>query len=197
MTEFDAWVSTLQPAPDSPPASNVGAWDRWYELLRHGPEPYSNSMTYALGAAWLRGLFVSDWGCGKGWARQLYPPGLYRGVDGSHSPFADVIADLADYHEPSEGIFMRHVIEHDLRWRRILTNALTAFTKRMTLVLFTPLVKQTHNLGWDTEPVVPNIAFALDDILDVADACHVESQHYPAGGTIIGPEHVFEFHRGT
>ena len=57
--------------------------------------------------------------------------------------------DLADYISTPDGIFMHHVLEHDLRWRIILRNALTSFRRRMVLVVHTPFVRATavHHRG--------------------------------------------------
>jgi hypothetical protein len=152
------------------PVTNLGKWDRWYALLGDdpSPQPYAQTITYELGVAWLDDCeTVEDWGCGKGWLRTLIRPDRYRGIDGSASPFADEIVDLADYRSSVPGVFMRHVIEHDMRWKEILANALASFTHRMVLILFTPLVEQTHDIAWEADPGVPNLAFALDDLTTV------------------------------
>lgn len=147
--------------------TNVGLWDRWYASLRPGdaPEPYGLSDTYRLGAEWLADCaLVEDWGCGKGWLRTLVGADRYRGVDGSQTPFADVIADLAGYRSIVPGVFMRHVLEHDFRWQVILRNALLSTAERMALILFTPLGSETRDIEWEPDPGVPNLSFALEDL---------------------------------
>jgi hypothetical protein len=135
------------------------------------PEPYADTATYQLGADWLAPCeLVADWGCGKGWFRQ-FVKGDYLGIDGSQSPFADVIADLADYRSETPGVFLRHVLEHDLRWPLILANAVASFTQRLVLVLFTPLADETHDMEWEPDPGVPNLSFALADLLPHFAGC--------------------------
>lgn len=155
--------------------ANLGKWDRWYGLLDPDqPEPYGDSPTYGLAAEFVAGLPVSDWGCGKGWLRRLIPPVLYHGVDGSASPFADEIADLAEYRTSSPAIVLRHVLEHDYRWREILRNAAAAAEHRLVVILFTPTGEQTTEIAWNEDPGVPDLSFAVADLLAELDAFDVE-----------------------
>lgn len=147
-------------------ASNLGKWDGWYEGLSE-PAPYGGDTTYQAGADWLAGCsLVEDWGCGKGWLRKFVPADRYRGLDGSATPFAAETVDLADYRSQVPGIFMRHVLEHDRRWQRILDNAVASFTERMALVIFTPLADHTHPIAYNRRIGVPDIAFHLDDLTE-------------------------------
>lgn len=144
--------------------SNLGKWDRWYYGLTD-PQPYGDTVTYQLAADWLKDCsMVEDWGAGKGWFSKFIDPGKYRGVDGSHSPFANIIADLATYRSNVPGILMRHVIEHNYEWKAVLINALESFTERMVLVLFTPLADETHEIYYNTDPGVPDISFSESDL---------------------------------
>jgi hypothetical protein len=143
-------------------ATNLGKWERWY--VDAESHPYGSEETYKLGAEFLKGCaVVEDWGCGLGWMRQ-FVRGCYVGIDGSLSPYADKIVDLATYRSQTPGLFMRHVLEHDYRWKRILGNAIASFTERMVLVLFTPLQDQTRQLAFADDPGVPDIGFALADL---------------------------------
>lgn len=145
--------------------TNLGRWNRWYDLVDpEQPEPYGDSPSYQLAADFVAGLDVADWGCGKGWMRNLIPADRYVGIDGSHSPFADIIADLADYTTPSPAIVMRHVLEHDRRWRQILRNAAGAAEQRLVVVLFTPLRRVTREIARNSMIGVPDISFNIDDI---------------------------------
>lgn len=152
-------------------ATNVGRWESWYAAVTE-PEAYGDTVTYRLGADWLADCpLVEDWGCGKGWLRQFVPAARYRGIDGSRSPFADDVVDLATYRSSVPGIFMRHVLEHNYDWRRILRNALASFTDRMALILFSPieLAGVTREIGYDDDPGVPILSFALPDLATIID----------------------------
>jgi len=129
--------------------------------------PFGFSITYRVGADWLAGCaLVEDWGCGLGWLRTLVPPGRYRGIDGSRSPFTDEIVDLARYRSSVPGVFMRHVLEHNHAWRQVLDNALASFTERMALILFTPMAEKTHERAFVVEIGVPDISFRHEDLTD-------------------------------
>ena len=60
---------------------------------------------------------------------------------------------------------MRHILEHNYEWARILDNALASFTERMALV-FTPEQEVTEEIAFRSDVGVPDIAFRLADILD-------------------------------
>jgi hypothetical protein len=179
-------------------ATNLGKWDRIYGLPgTEEPAPYADTPTYRMGAAWLKDCaLIEDWGCGKGWLRTLVDPLRYRGIDGSHTPHADVIADLANYRSQVPGVFMRHVLEHDYRWEQILDGALASCTERMALVLFTPLVDETHDLEFEDPPGVPNLAFRLQDLTARMDAAGVTYTRRTVKSTAkYGAETIFRISR--
>src|SRR5262245_11452030 len=98
-------------------ASNLIKWNSWYESATD-QRPYGNPQTYEKGATYLRHMnVIEDWGCGLAWFRHYVDPKRYRGIDGTWSRFADHVADLAEYKSSIDGIFLRHVLEHDYRWR--------------------------------------------------------------------------------
>lgn len=145
----------------------LGKWDHWYKGLAD-LTAYGSTETYDLGVEFLDGCsMVEDWGCGKGWLRTLIPPERYRGIDGSHSPFADQIVDLAIHRSTTPGLFMRHVLEHNYGWRKILENAVASFTERMVLIIFTPLTDMTREIAFADDPGVPDLSFALADLTAV------------------------------
>ena len=113
----------------------LGRWAPWYGPGRP-PRSYGPADTYRIAADWLEGLAVADWGCGYG-AFRAHHRGAYLGVDGTAGA-ADVVADLRSYRTPSEGVLLRHVLEHNPDWRPILDGAIASFTRRMVLVVFTP-----------------------------------------------------------
>jgi hypothetical protein len=181
---------TSNDGPD--PASNVGRWDPVYRLLPD-PRPYGDTLTYEKAARFLAGLdTVEDWGCGWGWFKRYLDPGVqYKGVDGSHSPAADEVADLTRYTSHVEGILLRHVLEHNDNWRSILSNALRSFTRRLVIVLFTPFVETTRRIGYTPELGVPDIAFARDDLTPFFTGLRWSLEEGLQTGTQYGVEHIF------
>lgn len=137
----------------------AGKWDALYKGATEQRRYGEHDVTYQVAANWLAGLTVEDWGCGLGWFRKFHQ-GPYTGVDGSHSRFADKIAELTEYKSECEGILLRHVLEHNADWETVLSNALQSCTKRMAIVLFIPVGSQTKVLNTATLPgghVVPNV----------------------------------------
>jgi hypothetical protein len=43
---------------------------------------------------------------------------------------------------------MRHILEHNYEWARVLDNALASFTQRMALILFTPERETTQEIAF-------------------------------------------------
>lgn len=137
----------------------TGHWDQYHE--RAESAPYGDPMTYELGARWLKDCaLIEDWGCGLGWARFVFRPERYRGIDGSKGPAVDEVVDLRTYRSQVPGIFMRHVLEHNFEWPKILDNALISFTERMVLIIFTPMSFYTHQIAWNPGYEVPDISFS-------------------------------------
>jgi hypothetical protein len=177
--------------------SNLGKWAPWYAGLAPDTpaQAYGDSESYRIGAEWLKDCaVVEDWGCGLGWFRQFLPyPLRYVGIDGTASPFPDIVADLAEYTSETEGIFMRGVIEHDYQWQKILRNAYKSFTWRMCLVLFTPMVDEgPKEIAFVDEIGVPDLSFSLANVLYplvagavVADIREIESPNTGYGGETI------------
>lgn len=135
--------------------SSSGKWDY---TQSHHPAAYGDDTTYRMGGDFLRGLAVEDWGCGLGWFRKFHE-GPYLGIDGSKSDVSDVVGDLTGRISPTEGLFMRHVLEHNRNWGVILKNAVRSFQKRMVVVVFTPFEDKDRELtpGWFP---IPDIALS-------------------------------------
>ncbi|HVC67579.1 MAG TPA: hypothetical protein VND44_08300 [Acidimicrobiales bacterium] len=143
---------------------NTAKWQSLYAGVE-SPRAYDDSVTYRLGAEFLSGCeTVEDWGCGLGWMRNFVPADRYIGVDGSYSRFADRLVDLETYTSNAPGIFMRHILEHNYGWERILQNALASFGERFVLVTFTPYGETTREIAFHDDPGVPDISFAKDDL---------------------------------
>lgn len=152
-----------------------GEWDAAYSTLdRTHYSLYGDPATYKMAAEFFRGHgSIEDWGCGGGAFRAFVPVDQsYRGVDGSKTPFADEIVDLATYRSRSDCILLRHVLEHSYDWEKILTNAVASFRQRLCVILFTPLIETTASTEeieearlLMTEPDyddVPVLSFRLD-----------------------------------
>jgi hypothetical protein len=147
--------------------SHLGKWDNWYAGVEQ-PQSYGEDRTYRIAATILEGLDVEDWGCGKGYFQSVFP-GKVIGVDGTETPFSHKIADLTEYTSSTPGLHMRHVLEHNLEWEKILANAVESFTERMVLTIFTPMAEKTEQIAWNSGPEVPDMAFAHEDIMRFFD----------------------------
>lgn len=170
-------------------ATNLNRWDAWYKTAEK-PIPYGDTVTYFIAEEWLRGLSVEDWGCGYAWFKKVHD-GRYLGIDGTNSKWCDNIVDLTEYTSKSQGILLRHVLEHNHDWKKILDNAVQSFTKRLCIVLFTPLVDETMVIADNVAGFgVPDIAFNLDDILSrIGYPAHIETMK---SGSIYGEETVIK-----
>jgi hypothetical protein len=155
---------------------NVGKWDEWYRHVSSEPGAfaYGDTVTYELGAEFLGDCTdVEDWGCGAGGFRRFRPDAI--GIDGSDTPFADKkYVDLSAYTSSCDGIFMRHVLEHNRDWKVILDNAIRSARKKICVVLFTPLndvgtAEIARNGGSRVD--VPDLSLGRDE-LDVVLAKH-------------------------
>jgi hypothetical protein len=170
--------------------SNAGKWESWYAGV-HDRRPYGDTITYEVGAAFLSDCAtVEDWGCGAGWMRQFVPAARYVGVDGTHSAFVDRVSDLETYTSDVDGIFMRHVLEHNYGWQAILKNALSSFRRRFVLVTFTPHGETTHEITFLSDPGVPDISFAKNDLTRHFDGLAWREETYWTD-TQYGTETVF------
>lgn len=174
----------------------LGKWDLWYKGLTEkdqGAFLYGDTQTYLMAADWLSDMkTVEDWGCGVGGFKRFYK-GKYIGLDGSKTPFVDRVVDLRKYKSKVDGIVMRHVLEHNYDWKKVLENATQSFQKKMVLVLFTPFVEKTveisHNLSHGVD--VPDISFNQKDLEKCFKGCEwLLSADIPTS-TGYGLEHVY------
>jgi hypothetical protein len=144
----------------------MGKWDNWYNGIKQmGSFRYGNTKTYQLAADFLQGLEVEDWGCGTGGFKRLHS-GKYIGLDGSQTPFVDKLVDLRDYRSSVEGIMMRHILEHNYDWNKVLGNALASFQKRFCLIIFTPFQEVTKEIAHNEKHGVdvPDIGFNKEEL---------------------------------
>ena len=176
-------------------------WNEWYKNLTLddcGSFRYGNTLTYELGYRFLKHCNkIEDWGCGAGGFKTTFTNedlNKYIGVDGSKTPFADIKTELTTYISNVDGIFMRHVLEHNYDWKLILENACKSFTKSMCLVLFTPFSGSTkeiaHNLMHGVD--VPDLSFDKDELTNIFEKYNIKydltSFNTDTGYSI---EHVF------
>src|SRR5260370_38719332 len=156
--------------------TNAGRWDKVYKQAAESA-PYGDDTTYQIAAEFLRDCrTVEDWGCGLGWFRRFLPVDCaYLGVDGSRSPFAERIVDLESYRSACEGLLLRHVLEHNRNWRRVLDNALASFTCRMAVVLFTPLAEAETEIARCGQTGVPDLSLPGEDLYRRLGACAVRT----------------------
>jgi hypothetical protein len=167
----------------------VGAWK--YETLDRFQ--YGDNMSYRKGIAFLDGHgTVEDWGCGFAHARTFLIRSHYVGIDGS-SRLADKIVDLREYTSDADCIFMRHVLEHNLDWKKILKNAVASFRRRMALIIFTPFAEDTRVIATSTSVTsvpVPDIAFRREDLTHFFEHLRFSEETLETD-TQYGAEHVF------
>jgi hypothetical protein len=176
--------------------ANTGRWESMYRDETN-QRPYGDTTTYELGARWLVGLDVEDWGCGLCWMKRYFPAKRYRGIDGSWSRFVDEVVDLEHYRSQPPAIFMRHVLEHNWQWQRILDNAVASFTRRMALVIFTPWAEETHPIAVDPWLDVPDLSFRRDDVIDHFAEVQWTSRENMPTATQYKTEHIFFLERSS
>ena len=170
--------------------SNVGRWDRAYQgqVLRI---PCGEILTYERAAEWLNGLAVEDWGCGLGWF-STHHAGDCIGIDGSKTAFGVKQVDLCGYRSETDGLLLRHVLEHNVNWKTLLQNALASFRGRMVLILSTPLVETTSLLDqvdYGSGPIA-FIGLGQGELEAALEPYLVRAETHHTGGR-FGVEHVF------
>lgn len=169
--------------------SMTGKWNYSFNLQF----PYGDTISYEKGMAFLdgRGL-IEDWGCGTGFARRFVKASEYRGIDGSSSPFCDVVADLTAYTSDTDCIFMRHVLEHNWNWELILRNALTSFKYRMVLITFIPFGAATVEIG--NANGIPDISLSRERLANHLQIFKVAEESI-SSDTQYGAETIFFIER--
>jgi hypothetical protein len=184
--------------------SMVGVWDNAYSHYVGKPKVYGDPTTMEVAAAFLAApevRVVEDWGCGfGGFSKYVAEHQKYVGIDGSLSPFARLHVDLTEYKSSADGILVRHVLEHNRQWAKLLDNAVTSFGHRMVLVIFTPFQEETGIIktheGWgagDTDVV--DIGFNEVQITERFPALVRWSKQYFETRTTYGEETVFFLER--
>lgn len=173
--------------------SNLNKWNQWYINLKN-MESYGDSNSYSIGAYYLSDCNeVEDWGCGKGWLRSFFPETVsYIGLDGSHNKFVDKHVDLEAYKSNVEGVFMRHVLEHNYGWKNVLSNAVESFKKKMVLILFTPWSdEETKEIGFTDSVGVPDLSFNKDEIEEYFRELRFKYLEISSPETFYGVEYIY------
>lgn len=163
--------------------SKLGIWNKQYSNKQYYSDKkvrqvYGDPKTAILAAEWLaipEIKEVQDWGCGVGGFEQYIANWQkYIGIDGSDSPGASKILDLSNYVTSVDSIHLRHVLEHNELWEKILRNFIQSFTKRGVITIFTPFKEKTEihktyknwqNTGFD----MVDITFSWEDIKKVIE----------------------------
>lgn len=149
--------------------NNIGKWDSWYKNLTLNDRPhayrYGDTETYQIAADFLSDCeTVEDWGVGAGGFLNYRTNAI--GVDGSDTPFAEKKnVDLCNYVSDCEGVHMRHVLEHNYEWYKILENSLKTASKKVCITFFIPLnegetIELAHNLPHGVD--VPDLSISRD-----------------------------------
>lgn len=177
-------------------------WNNWYGHLTQndiGSFRYGDTETYKLGYNFLQSCDnIEDWGCGTGGFKQLFITNekldKYKGIDGSKTPFSDIKVDLTQYISQIDGIYMRHVLEHNYEWNIILENACQSFKQKMCLVLFTPFsngVKEiAHNLNHGVD--VPDLSLDKNELIAIFEKHNITYELISIkSNTGYNVEHIF------
>lgn len=134
------------------------AWDK--KLLQH--DSYGSQTSYQRAAQWLaRCRGVADWGGSTGHLGRHLPASVaYHVVDGTLQHPSTVLADLATYTTPTDGIALRHVLDCTFEWAAVLRNAIRACESRLVVITFTPDADVSHieklKSGWPVWHFNPN-----------------------------------------
>jgi hypothetical protein len=169
--------------------SYLDRWGAWYRRDSSLGE-YGDTVTYQIGADFLKGLAVEDWGCGRGWFKTVHE-GPYVGIDGTASEHADIVADLREYRSKTAGLWIRGVIEHNRDWKLVLANAVASAQKRIAIVVFTP-DGDGEQIGYTEELDVPDIAVPHKVIADAVKSAGFELEQYTIPSTSeYGEETLF------
>lgn len=110
----------------------------------------------------LPGVVIEDWGGGTGYLYRFLEQASYVVVDGSPNPFADVVVELEEYRSEVDCVLVRHVLEHNHNWGRVLANAIASAQQRLCVILFTPLQEVTVDLN--ARHWIPRYGFAFEDV---------------------------------
>lgn len=150
--------------------SPVGAWNSLYSQSDTAAR-YGDAVSYQLGSIFLGDCpSVQDWGSGQGYFRTIHSsPDRVTNVDGSESESVDTVVDLRSHRSSVDGIFMRHVLEHNLEWRAILNNATESASRKLFIAIYTPILDRELLLQEYSHPNVAELALPIVSIVEVLE----------------------------
>lgn len=164
--------------------NKLGVWDVLYKKRRisHLDKKvrgmYGDTTTAKLAAEYLAMpeiKSIEDWGCGfGGFEHYIASWQTYIGVDGSKTIAATKISDLSEYKSEADAVHLRHVLEHNQLWDKILKNLLASFKKRAVITIFTPFSNKTQTLNtyknWKNSGFdMVDISFCWEDLKKIID----------------------------
>jgi len=184
--------------------SRLGLWDKFWNGRNPKKErttQQSNNVTMSMS----RDIFqknnissIEDWGCGNCVFKEYLSDSIeYLGIDGSNTGYQDKIEDLTEYTSSVEGVYIRHLLEHNHGYKNILENALRSFGKVLILVLFTPFTAEKNIKILGTCELrgytIPDIAFNKEHIIDIIErnGCSYELIENVRSKTSYGAENLF------
>lgn len=166
--------------------TNMSSYGKWTGDLAK-PKRYGENETYQLAAEFLDGHgVIEDWGCGRQWFKRYVTKSEYVGVDGSKDRQPDVLDDVITRKTDVSCILLRHVLEHNYNWIKLLKNALNSFNKRMTIVFFMPLIDTPTECAKEHNEI-PYLRINRDEFLQ-------ELKDYPFEVKQVGNETVFNIY---
>ncbi len=180
--------------------SRFGLWTKRYTRKKRKRRMYGDVFTAKKAAAFLNHetiCDVEDWGCGHGGFKSyLAHHQNYIGIDGSETQFADKIVDLETYRSSVDAIHLRHVLEHNPEWNKILENAIASFNKRMVVTLFTPFADKTKVIAEypeysGTDVIMVDLSLNREEFLSFFEGLEWSSEENLKTKTQYEVEHIF------
>ena len=163
--------------------SRMGLWNNFWNTRKNKKYQECLIMKYTINFFDIDEIkSIQDWGCGNCKLKNYIPKNKnYFGIDGSITGYQNHISDLVDYKCSCDAIFMKHVLEHNILWKKILLNFLDSFEKRAILIIYTPFSEKTKIIGETIKGInyynnlvsVEKISFCKKDIIDIIQSCNI------------------------
>ena len=150
-----------------------------------GQVKYGKAGTYQAAVEWLDevGGSLEDWGCGCAYAKGFVKKSRYIGIEGSKNDFADRCdVDLREYKSEADSILLKHVLDHNPEWKKIIQNAIDSFRQRMVIIFLRNWGKETKIVLTHGDPKYPGVndlQFRKEDVLEFVGPYLVKEEHVP------------------